>query len=40
MNAAQFFVEYNKPNWLQSPQMQQQKQAERDFINAVLRRES
>jgi len=28
------------PNFLQTPEMQQQKQAERNFVNATLRRES
>lgn len=40
MTPAQFFLERNLPNALKSDVVQRQEQAERNFINAVLRRES
>ena len=40
LSTAEFFIEKNKPNALQSPDMQSLLQAQRNFVNAVLRRES
>lgn len=40
LGTATYFAQRNLPNALQSPVVQKQLQAERNFINAVLRRES
>ncbi len=40
LSASRMFYERKAPNLLKSETFQQQEQAERDFINAVLRRES
>lgn len=40
LSPAKYKLERLKPNFLKSAEVQQQEQAERDFINAVLRRES
>lgn len=40
LNTASYLAQRKLPNYLQSPLVQQQLQAERNFVNAVLRRES
>lgn len=40
LSVVEYMAQRNLPNTLQSPLVQQQLQAERNFINAVLRRES
>jgi hypothetical protein len=40
MSPVEYAIQRKLPNMLQSPIIQQQLQAERNFINAVLRRES
>jgi hypothetical protein len=40
LSVASYLAQRKLPNYLQSPLVQQQLQAERNFVNAVLRRES
>lgn len=40
MKGAQMYFERRKPNSFKSPVVQRQEQAERDFVNAILRKES
>jgi len=40
MNPLQFSLTWDKPSWMQSTELQQYMQAARNFVNAVLRRES